>query len=194
MEVLPSAYFPSLEYTRVLLTAQRIVLDYHENFIKQSIRSRCHILSANGVLKLNVPIIHNGKQATSKVAIDYSKNWQTEHLRAISSAYAKAPYFEYYFYDIAKLLELSPKYLTQLNESILLWLDRALDLKSNFQKASNYTGQIELDKKHWLNSSSNPTLTYTQTFGEENEFVTNLSVIDGLMNEGPLIRNHFLPR
>lgn len=193
MLVLPSAYFPSLAYVRALLNQKELVLDYHEFFIKQSIRSRCEILSANGILQLNIPILHNGKQTVYNVEIDYSKNWQSEHLRALESAYANAPHFEYYFYDLQQLFLNKPKHLTTFNESILNWIDKALGLELQINKSATYTGLINQDKKAWLGRVNQVTQNYSQVFGEHKAFVGNLSVIDGLMNEGPLLRRHFLP-
>lgn len=193
MLVLPSAYFPSLAYVRSLLNQKELVLDYHEFFIKQSIRTRCEILSANGILQLNIPILHNGKQPVSKVEIDYSKNWQSEHLRALESAYANAPHFEYYFYDLQQLFLNKPKLLTTFNEAILNWIDKALGLELQIEMSATYTGLINQDKKAWLGRVNQVTQNYTQVFGEHKGFVRNLSVIDGLMNEGPLLRRHFLP-
>jgi len=93
MPVFSSAYFPSLAYVNAIHQAREITLDLHEYFVKQSIRTRSEILSANGVIQLNVPILHaeSGKQTMREVKIDASKNWQTEHWRAIESAYANAP-------------------------------------------------------------------------------------------------------
>lgn len=193
MLVLPGAYFPSLAYVNSLLKAQNCTLDYHENYIKQSIRSRCEIRSANGVLQLNIPVIHNGKQAVGCTEIDYTKNWQAEHLKAIESAYANAPHFEYYFYDIQQLLLLRPPLLATLHEAILKWIDAALGLELQIKWSEAYTGRISTDKKAWLGRDLQPTRPYTQVFNEHPDFIPNLSVIDGLMNEGPLLRRHFLP-
>lgn len=193
MHVLPSAYFPSLAYVRELYFEPVVHLDCKENFIKQSIRSRCEILSANGPLQLNVPIVHQGKQVLENVCIDYSKNWIAEHLKAIESAYANAPHFEYYMHDILALFALKPKYLQQLNLEILRWINQSLGLNLEINFTSVYSAQTPLDKKIWLGREAKITTPYTQVFSEPFDFVSNLSVIDGLMNEGPLLRKHFLP-
>mgnify|MGYP006157977257 CR=1 FL=1 len=80
MQVQSSAYFPSLAYVGALLQDPHLVLDFKEHFVKQSIRTRAEILSANGVIQLNVPILHTAhKQTLEGLQIDYSKNWQAEH-------------------------------------------------------------------------------------------------------------------
>ncbi len=195
MQVLPSAYFPSLAYVRALLQDPHLVLDNKEHFVKQSIRTRAEILSANGVIQLNVPILHTAsKQTLEALQIDYSKNWQAEHWRAIESAYANSPHFEHYAHDIRQLFEGQFEYLHQFNSAILNWINTALDLQLHIAYSMDYTGQTPSDKKAWLGREINATKAYQQVFKGKNEFVQNLSVLDGLMNEGPLLRTHFVPR
>jgi hypothetical protein len=195
MQVLPSAYFPSLAYVRALLQDPHLVLDNKEHFVKQSIRTRAEILSANGVIQLNVPILHTAsKQTLEALQIDYSKNWQAEHWRAIESAYANSPHFEHYAHDIRQLFEGQFVYLHQFNSAILNWINTALDLQLHIAYSMDYTGQTPSDKKAWLGREINATKAYQQVFKGKNEFVQNLSVLDGLMNEGPLLRTHFVPR
>jgi hypothetical protein len=195
MSILPSAYFPSLAYVRALLQDPHLVLDLNEHFVKQSIRTRAEILSANGVIQLNVPILHTAsKQTLEALQIDYSKNWQAEHWRAIESAYANSPHFEHYAYDLRQLFEAKYVYLHQLNSAILNWINSALDLQLQIAYSMGYSGQTPTDKKAWLGREINAAEAYQQVFKGKNEFVQNLSVLDGLMNEGPMLRAHFVPR
>lgn len=195
MPVFSCAYFPSLAYVRALLHEQDVVIDLHEHYVKQSIRTRAEILSANGVIQLNLPIVHaEGKQTTGALKIDYSKNWLAEHWRAIESAYANAPHFEHYAHDLRALFAQQPAYVHELNQLTLDWINTALDLQLKLEWSETYTGQADSDKKAWMGRDLNPTKTYQQVFSNKTGFVRNLSVLDGLMNEGPLLRCHFLPR
>ena len=196
MLILPSAYFPSLAYIRTLLNHSDICIDLQEHYVKQSIRTRAEILGANGILQLNVPIIHvaHAKQTIAALQIDNSKNWQAEHLRTITSAYANAPYFDHYTYDIQLIFKQRYLYVFELNKAILEWINSALDLQLKISWSTEFTGQTPSEKKAWLGRALTPTKAYQQVFNGKKEFVQNLSVIDGLMNEGPLLRNHFVPR
>jgi hypothetical protein len=196
MQVFSSAYFPSLAYINAIWQSREIELDLHEHFIKQSVRTRAEILSANGVIQLNVPIEHtgNGKQTMQEVKIDYSRHWQAEHWRAIESAYANAPYFEHYAHDIQKIFTKMPTFVHELNAHILDWLNTALALHLKIRMSAGYTGQTSHQKKEWLGRAENITTEYQQVFAYKSAFVSNLSILDGLMNEGPMIRTRFLPR
>lgn len=194
MQVLPSAYFPSLAYVHALLQDAHVELDLKEHFIKQSMRTRAEILSTNGVIALNVPILHAAyKQTVEQTQIDYSKNWQAEHWRAIESAYANAPHFEHYAHDLKLVFEQQPVYLHAFNAAILNWINQALDLQLQLTYSQEYTGKTPAEKKACLGRDLQPTLVYQQVFKGKAEFVQNLSVIDGLMNEGPMLRRHFMP-
>jgi hypothetical protein len=195
MQVLPSAYFPSLAYVGALRQDPHLVLDFKEHFVKQSIRTRAEILSANGVIQLNVPILHTAsKQTLDALQLDYNKNWQAEHWRAIESAYANSPHFEHYAHDIKELFKVQYVHLHELNSAILKWINTALDLQLQIELSENYTGKTSSEKKAWLGRDIIATKAYQQVFKGKHDFVQNLSVLDGLMNEGPLLRNHFVPR
>jgi hypothetical protein len=134
------------------------------------------------------------KQTLEGIKIDYSKNWQAEHWRAIESAYANAPHFEHYAHDLRFIFKEQHVFLHELNSNILNWLDNALALELQIERSDEFTGLTPSEKKAWLGRELTPTKEYQQVFNGKKEFVQNLSVIDGLMNEGPLLRNHFVPR
>jgi hypothetical protein len=167
MQVLPSAYFPSLAYVRALLQDPQLVLDYKEHFVKQSIRTRAEILSANGVIQLNVPILHTAhKQTLEVLQIDYSKNWQAEHWRAIESAYANSPHFEHYTHDIRQLFDAQYVYLHELNSAILKWIN---NVNSAFWPL-NFYSEIQLTMTH---STDQQRLWFFQTMANQSRRCTD---------------------
>lgn len=196
MPVFSSAYFPSLAYVRAVQHNPNFEIDLYEHFIKQSIRTRAEVLTANGLVQLNIPIVHvsGQKQTMAAIQIDYTKNWQAEHWRTIESAYGAAPHFEHYAHDIQSIFAKKHRFLHELNTEILLWLDQALALKLNISFSAEFTGQTNANKKAWLERDVQISKAYKQVFGEPGGFIPNLSILDGLMNEGPMIRTCFLPR
>ena len=54
--VLPIAYFPPISWFKALLLEDSLI-EQHENYMKQTLRNRCQIATANGVQRLSVPII-----------------------------------------------------------------------------------------------------------------------------------------
>ena len=194
MTVFPTAYFPSINYMKEFYSCENPVIEKHENFPKQTIRNRCEILTSNGILTLTLPIIHNpnGKQLTKDVRIDYSKNWQIDHWRAIQSAYASSPYFEDYFEDLKSLITEKCCFLIEKNERILGFVESILDEKSNFSYTHSFENKLVNLKSLYLGRVSKDKEFYQQVFGHNNPFTPNLSILDLIFNEGPFCRKWIL--
>src|SRR4051812_20938609 len=95
--LIETQYLPSIAFFAAVYRKKSIMLERHENYVKQSYRNRCQLVDASGRRELTVPVIHGaGKVPISEVPIDYSQKWVNNHWRCIQSAYGKAPYFEYY--------------------------------------------------------------------------------------------------
>ena len=195
MTILPIAYFPSVHYLKVYLSDTDSVLEIHENFVKQTIRNRCEILSGNGVLRLSIPLNHSSgmKIKTKDIRIDFGKSWQINHWKAIKSAYASAPYFEDYEQQINQILLAKDVFLIDKNHRILEFLFSILEINRTIDYTKIYTYQTDRD---YINTdflkNSFVMKKYQQVFSYGNEFRSNLSMIDLLMNEGPFIRNWIL--
>jgi hypothetical protein len=194
MCIFPTAYFPSINYLKALFDCEQPLIEIHENFQKQTIRNRCEILTSNGILTLSIPVIHNpnGKQTTKNVRIDYSKNWQIDHWRAIQSAYASAPYFDDYFADIKSIITDKCNLLIEKNERILSYIEFVLEMNSNLSYTNEFVNQISNRKNLYLIRESNNIKNYQQVFGYNQPFSPNLSILDLIFNEGPFCRNWIL--
>ena len=119
--LLTTAYLPPLEYVALIAKHKTAVIEKFENYQKQSYRSRCHILSANGPLSLTIPVVRTeGTQIPIQdVRIDYSKDWQKQHWKAIVSAYKSSPFFDYYMDDFEPFFSQTNKSLLEFNTDLL---------------------------------------------------------------------------
>ncbi|MEZ5019530.1 MAG: WbqC family protein [Bacteroidales bacterium] len=97
--LLSTAYFPPVEYFSVVARSRQVLIEREENYLKQTYRNRCVIMGSNGPLPLVVPVLRGSfhKTAIKDLRIDNSRRWRDLHLRGIRSAYAAAPFFEFYF-------------------------------------------------------------------------------------------------
>ena len=181
--LLPTAYWGSIAYQAYLLQHDCLI-ETNENFVKQSIRSRCQILGANKPLMLNVPRVRksSSKTAVKDLCINYDHPWQKEHWQSLISAYRTSPYFEYYEDELAPLYELKTNTLLEFNNRIqhkvfeLLSIDKELQFTTSYQK--EFEG-LDLRSYHFVTDCP----IYTQVFGTD--FTPNLSILDLIFNEGP---------
>lgn len=204
--ILPSAYLPNLVYFAHLLNAEQIIIEQHQNYIKQTYTNRCHILGANGIQVLSIPVvkIHHTKQAINQVQINYEEDWQKQHWLAFQSAYGKSAFWFYYKdYFEAFYLQQKHRYLFELNNELLKLILRLLKVN----KTITYTQSFELeytdatDLRHYFDAKKRSPQEneavlqlkkYLQVFTEKYPFQSNLSIIDLLMNQGPQSKNYLL--
>ncbi|MDR1678310.1 MAG: WbqC family protein [Prevotellaceae bacterium] len=192
---LSTAYLAPVQYYTCLLHSEKVFIEAHENYVKQSYRTRCHIAAANGVLALSIPV-DKGKAAKCPirdVRIDYSENWQQQHWRSIESAYRSSPFLEYYEDDLRPFYETHREFLFDFNLEIqerilsLLGISVTISLTDNY-KTCFAPGEVDLrnaiSPKKTDSESHFVTQPYYQVFEQKFGFLPDLSIIDLLFNMG----------
>ena len=190
-------YLPSIAYFSALYSAEKIIIEKHEHFIKQSYRNRCHILTAQGVERLVIPLTSkHGKVFITDVRIDYSQKWLNNHWRTIESAYRNAPFFEFYADDVQKVLFNNHNFLYDLNFELLTICLKWLNLNVTLQESMVYEKPLTeavIDMRNMIHAKKQEhqakhfqPVSYTQVFG--NKFAEGLSLIDLVFCEGPAAR------
>ncbi len=189
--LLSTAYFPPVEYFTLIKNASRIFIEKKENYIKQTYRNRCRILTSSGIMTLSVPVMKGDflKARIKNVTIDYSKRWQQVHLRAISSAYGKSPYFQYFIDDIERELLHRYSFLLDLNHALLNTCMKILNIDKSISYTKSYSPPAGNKYDHRYNISPKTRSDYKQpgyiqVFGDGN-FVQGLSILDLIFNMGP---------
>ena len=93
--LLSSAYLAPIEYYTKLYTADRILVERYDHYIKQTYRNRCVIVGANGTLSLTIPTEKEEfpKVLMKDVRISDHGNWRHVHWNALESAYRNSPLF-----------------------------------------------------------------------------------------------------
>jgi hypothetical protein len=196
MTVFPTAYFPSIDYLRSFIHVQDAQIEMHEHFQKQTIRTRCEILTANGILRLTIPTLHESgrKIPIMELKIDHSGTWKNDHWRAITSAYALAPYFDDYAVEVKEIIFANDTYLWEKNARCLRLMEIVLDKPLSIQYTDSFKGiSGDQSKNAFLKREQWDQKSYQQVFSYDKEFSPNLSMIDLLFNEGPFCRKWILP-
>lgn len=210
MTILPLTYLGHTDYFAALLGGE-CVIDLGENYVKQSYRNRCEILSAGGVATLTVNVVKGGslrKRPMRDMRIDYSKRWQHQQWMAIVSAYRSSPYFEHYADRFEPFFRQPYEFLADLNMALLETVlpplgasAQSLRLSDSYVTAADgdrdLHGAFEPLHRTPDGALANPTTTYEpydQVFSDRLPFAPCLSVLDLLFCEGPaagdLLRRH----
>jgi len=184
-------YNPSITYFQQVVQANKILIEQHEHYIKQSYRNRCRILTAHGLKDLAIPVIKgNRKTKITEIEIDYSQNWVNVHWRSIRSAYGSAPFFSYYSDYLQQIYEKKILYLFELNITLLQFYLKCLHIKKPMLFTETYmpvyNGEVT-DYRNKIHPKIKPDILeiipYNQVFGKQ--FVPELSIIDVLFSQGP---------
>lgn len=206
--ILTAAYCPPISYLAAIareftlspdgVIPSLAVMEASEHYQKQSWRNRTRILSANGPMDLNFPIIHTGGTHNNipirEVLIDYSTDWVTLHERAIASAYFSSPYFEYYRDEFFAILDSRPSTLFELDMRLLRFFLEKTGIACEFAFTDEYRRETDYeDLREKIHPKRPDTILrdlgldkpYWQVFADRYGFTPGLSVMDLLFNEGP---------
>ena len=189
--VFPLFYAGNIQYYSLLKQNAEVLFEVNEFFEKQTFRNRCVIATANGTLPLTIPVERKGKTTLNDVKISYVEKWQLEHWRAITSAYRKSPYFEYYEHSFRPLYtEQKIEKLVDFNLKLHEIMIDKLGLTLQYQLSSTFVEETDV-KQDFRNEFSKNTFQkfsnkpYLQVFMEKHGFTKNLSIFDLLFNCGP---------
>ena len=194
--LLSTAYFAPVHFYTRYLHHSEVYLEQFENFTKQTYRNRCLILGGNGPISLVIPVVkgRGPKILIKDLQISYEENWQRNHWQTIVSAYNSSPYFEYYQDELFPFFERKTKYLLDYNLQIheqlcdFFEIENKIRLTEDFEKVPKNTFNLRdgISPKLKYNSDTEfQPRTYTQVFSEKYGFLSNLSILDLLFNEGP---------
>lgn len=195
---LSSAYLAPVEYYTKLLAYDRVCIEQHDHYIKQTYRNRCTIAAPDGELALSIPTV---KPASLKcpmcdIRISDHGNWRHLHWNAIESAYNHTPFFEYYKDDFRPFYKKKYEFLADFNEELCHLVCSLIDIQPVMERTSEYkTGfapseadfreRIHPKKDFSLEDPDFSPQPYYQVFQERLGFLPNLSIIDLLFNMGP---------
>jgi len=189
----PFCLIPPVGLFAAMARGYKVYFDGGENYVKQSIRNRYHILGANGVQTLSINVVgqKGEKIPTKDITIDYDEPWIRLHKRTLESAYRSSPFFDHYYPKVSRLIDTRhTDFGSFFSESLKLWInllkfhpqyeisesfleiESAYDLRQKIKSPDRFPNEFHTEK-------------YLQVFSDRFEFQPNLSILDLLFNEGP---------
>ena len=207
--LLSTTYFGPVQWYQKLYRYDRVLIEQHETFAKQTYRNRCLIATTQGVQALTVPVssewrVESGEFATapdsrtvanSPLISDHG-NWRHLHWQALQSAYGDSPFFEYYEDDLRPFFfEHRWDTLLSFNEDIRRTICQLLDIQPHVELTSEYVHAADVEDiddlrdairpKHPLPDPTFLPHRYYQVYEQKHGFLPNLSILDLLFNMGP---------
>lgn len=190
------SYFANVATWVAMVQAKGLFFEIHDNYQKQTYRNRAYIYGANGRLALNVPVHFSQKkrQLYAEVKIANDEKWQSTHWKSLESAYKTSPYFEFYQDDIRPIFEEKHEYIMSLNTKCFEILLECLQVQIPYQPSKDFEKETSHDDYRPLINARKelelPLEPYTQVFSSKHGFLSNLSILDLLFNEGPNSLNY----
>ncbi len=184
-------YFGNIEFYHILKNSEEAVFEVWDTYPKQTFRNRTQILGANGPLNLSIPVIkpNGSKSKTREIKIDYSEDWQKNHLKSIESAYKNSPFYDYYDREIMDLINSKEELLIEKNLKLVEFVSKTFSIDTNTSISDTYIKESDFENYRERLSpkrkSDFKTPSYIQVFSDRFEFQNNLSILDLLFNEGP---------
>ena len=200
MEVvyLTTAYLAPIEYYAHMLVTDKVWVEQHDHYSKQTYRNRCIIAGPSGKVVLTVPTMKpdSPKCPTKDIRISDHGNWRHLHLYALESAYGNTPYFEYYRDDFLPFYEKRYDFLMDFNEALQEMICGLIDMQPCVKRTSEYIKEVgngALDLREVIHPKRDYALEdevfkvvpYYQVFQEKLGFIPNLSIVDLVFNLGP---------
>lgn len=169
----------------------RIVIESYEHFIKQTYRNRCHIYNSNGLLPLIIPVEHTNIATAPirDIQISFGEQWKKNHWKSIYSSYKNAAFFDFLEDDLHQAVFHNTKFLLEFNTILLQTVLKLSRIELAIGFSTEYESQpdnlpdlrnvFHPKKKH---PYSLP--VYHQVFADKHGFISDLSCLDALANEG----------
>ena len=189
--LLHPTYFPNVAHFVSMIHAENLLFEVHDNYQKQTYRNRTNIYGANGKLFLTVPVIYSQKnrQLYQDIKISNDNKWQALHWKSLQSAYRTSPFFEFYEDEIAPLFHTKQEFLLDFNFKCLEVILECLQLDLNYKTTTAFETEPSncLDRRYLVNARKEKEYSfepYTQVFSNKHGYISNLSILDLLFNEG----------
>ena len=198
--IFSTSYLPAIEYVSALLKFTAVQMEQWENYPKQTHRNRCHILGANGIQVLRIPVMHEQKTKIhiKDLKMSYSESWQRIHWFALQSAYNKSPFFEFYKDDFKKIIFSNKTFLLDLNTELIQLILKILGAEIEINQTSTFKKTYPDNDFRFLSDSKTTqnlkpgtrNLKYLQVFSYKFGFTPNLSIVDLVFNNGKASRDY----
>lgn len=181
-------YFPSINWYRDFVYAEKIVIEQFENFVRTTERNRCHVTGPNGKITLTVPLLggRNQRSNMKDIKVANQEKWQHQHWGTLDACYRRTPFFEYFEPILQPIFLKQYNFLLDLNLDTLQVINNLIKYKKEFSLSEKY---YDMHERHFIDKRSKHAveaneISYLQPFQDRNGFISGLSILDLLFCAG----------
>jgi hypothetical protein len=191
--ILSTAYWAPVQYFTKFVLYNKILIEKHETYPKQSYRNRMLIYGVNKIQSLQVPVVKGSfkKISIKDIKISYDTAWQKNHLKTIESAYRSTPFYEFYIDDILPFYTKKYNFLLDYNTKILTTCFELLNTNTEIEFTDKFNFSVDIDDfrntihpKKIIEDRYFTPIKYFQGFEQRHGFIPNLSILDLIFNTG----------
>lgn len=160
--VMQPSYLPWVGYFDLFLQADLFLVYDNVQFDKNGWRNRNRIKTHQGVRWLTVPVLTSGmnKPSNREIKISNVEPWRRKHLKSISLAYQKAPYYDRIYPLVEKILSRSWDFLIDVNMEFIRRICEFLGIQTPIQFASEL-------KLEWPDDKNDRLIAICKYFGAD---------------------------
>ena len=142
-------YLPWLGYFDKMRRADVFVLLDNVQFKKNEWQNRNRIRIANdpGWQWLTVPVLHDHGQGINEVKLNPSVDWRRQHVAALESSYARAPYFKECWPRLRPLYDREWNTLADVNSAFVRELAALFGITTRIVLASEFSVTTEKTRR-----------------------------------------------
>tara|TARA_A100001015_G_C15012976_1_gene724092 strand:- start:1265 stop:1969 length:705 start_codon:yes stop_codon:yes gene_type:complete len=139
--IMQPTFLPWLGYFSLIDNVDEFIFLDHVQFQKRSWQQRNKIRTYDSEVWISVPVSSKGKRnqtiKDTEIIYEGQRSALDKILSTIKVNYKKAPFYEIYFEEIASIFDQKPKYISDLNQNIIKWACRKLQINTPFVKSSS---------------------------------------------------------
>lgn len=129
-------YFPWLGYFYKIYKSDIFIFLDDVQYNNEGLQNYHYVKTANGRLRLKVPVTFHHGDLIKDVSINHKLDWQKKHIKTIELNYRKTRFFDEVFSDYSDLITKKELTISSFDIEIIKFISRKFNFKTKFYLSS----------------------------------------------------------